>query len=203
MDGLLVMRTWKFAAAAAVGVLAVVGCSSGSGPEARLTPSAWPAATGDPFVIEPSDGAAGSETFEMDGVAFSAPEGWEPVRSETERYVQITIDEPGGNQTGVLVTITKTPGDPDLVEELATAAFASLAVNGATSLERRPASWKAWAYATAITATVDPTGDESLDYVLVIAMSRQGFVVGVSAQCAGKLDGSQSLQVLQSLRAVE
>ncbi len=196
-------RTWKFATTVVIGVLAVVGCSSESTPEASPTPTWWPQATGVLSVIDPPDTVGDVETIEMDGVSFAVPDGWEPVRSETDRYVQIRIPDPDDSTAGVLVTITKTPGDPDAVEASASAAFGSVSLGGGTDLEQRPASWDAWEYATAITATVNPTGDEPQDYILVVALSSQGLVVGVSAQCVGSLEGSEAFQVLQSLRAVE
>lgn len=193
----------RLAMAVAVSALVVAGCDVGFGSADGPTVPEWMRPTGELFVVGPPDEKAQDQAVEMDGLAFFVPDGWEQVRAENDLNIQIGITPPDSTGAGVLITITKDPGDPDMVETLASVASAQLVLDGATDIAQRPASWEGWAYASAVTGTVNPADDDPRDYVLIVAQSDDRLVVGVSAQTEGDLDGSEELRVLRSVRAVE
>jgi len=180
----------------------IAGCgddSSSSGP------SAWAGPTGSPLVVEPVSVIKGAELFESDGVSVLVPEGWETRRSEQPEFVQIMVLRPDDTRNPVVVTIQAQPGGADLVEATARVAFAELAVAGATNLERHPATWSGWQYASSITGVFDQGADGVVtDFVQVVALSGDQKVVGVTAQAPrGTLDDALSYQVLRSARPTE
>jgi len=193
-------RVW-WVAVAVLGSLLMTSCGGGGGsvPSASVTPSTWPQPTGSPVVLAPVTGIDGAQAQESDGVAFQLPQGWQTRREQQGDVVRIHITDSSDQNTYVLVTV-QGKGDADAVAGAASSAFAQFAVDGATDLEQHPASWDGWKYATAITGRVDVSGSTS-EFMLVVALSGSGTVVGVSAQTPGSLQGSLVEQVLRSVRA--
>ena len=186
---------------------ALAGCSTG---QSAATPSGSATyygiePTGTSVTIDSVRSAQGSTAVTVAGVTLEIPQGFTSSTTTLDSGIkQLMVRDPA--QTRAVVTLTVTPvprADNTAVDASSRAAEGRLAATpGWSDVTLSPATWKGFAYATAVRATLTQADGSKRDVILVTSRDAAGTkTVGVSAEAAhGQLEGSPAFAILRTLR---